>query len=126
MEGQFDPQEGITVCQNYVVGKKYIQTIVAHELIHAYDFCRVDLHLNNCLHVACAEIRASNLSGECHWKKEIRRGNFAVSQHHFDCVRRRALLSLSKHPHCAVQADQFVEKAWQACSNDIEPYDFIP
>lgn len=29
---------------------------IAHELIHAYDQCRVKLDRSNCLHVACTEV----------------------------------------------------------------------
>ena len=27
--------------------------------------------MNNCIHMACTEIRAENLSGECHWFREL-------------------------------------------------------
>ena len=29
---------------------------IAHELIHAYDQCRVKMDRSNCLHVACTEV----------------------------------------------------------------------
>lgn len=27
--------------------------------------------MTNCIHMACTEIRAENLSGECHWLREL-------------------------------------------------------
>jgi hypothetical protein len=35
-----------------------VELAVAHELIHAYDFCRAsNLDLTNCHHHACTEVR---------------------------------------------------------------------
>jgi inner membrane protease ATP23 len=45
---------------------------MVHELIHAIDLCRTKMDpLNNCMHMACTEIRAENLSGECDWTREL-------------------------------------------------------
>eukprot|EP01084_Bolivina_argentea_P273036 465012_1 len=36
-----------------------------HELLLTFDYCRIDINYNNCAEIACTEIRASRLSGEC-------------------------------------------------------------
>jgi hypothetical protein len=79
---------------------------VVHELIHAYDACRVELEPHNCNHIACTEIRAANLSGDCDFGVELSRrklsmlteGKLAGIQQ--SCVHRRAELSLAMHEAC--------------------------
>ena len=41
------------------------KTYLLHELLLTYDYCRIDIDYNNCTEIACTEIRASRLSGEC-------------------------------------------------------------
>lgn len=43
------------------MNKKVFETTLIHELIHAYDICRVKTNSLNCNHNACMEIRASSL-----------------------------------------------------------------
>jgi inner membrane protease ATP23 len=38
---------------------------LTHELVHAYDHCRAYVDWTNCVHHACSEVRAANLSGDC-------------------------------------------------------------
>ena len=44
----------------------FAELTLTHELIHAYDHCRAYMNWSNCVHHACSEIRAANLSGDCH------------------------------------------------------------
>ena len=44
---------------------------LTHELIHTLDYCRAEIDWNNLDHLACTEIRAANLSGECFFSKEL-------------------------------------------------------
>ena len=46
---------------------------VAHELVHAFDSCRAALDARDCAHVACTEVRAANLSGDCDFSVELAR-----------------------------------------------------
>jgi hypothetical protein len=78
---------------------------VTHELVHAYDACRADLRPDSCAHVACTEIRAANLSGDCDFGVEMARAPMKIladgfAGHQRACVRRRAELSLSLHDQC--------------------------
>ena len=67
----------IVVCHNHVTDYTDFETIVAHELIHAIDQCRVkNVDFGNINHHACTEVRASNLSGECKYFTEVGRGVF--------------------------------------------------
>jgi len=83
---------------------------VAHELVHAYDSCRAKVDPNDCKHIACTEVRAANLSGDCDFGPELGRvgpGRLFLSglaAHQQSCVRRRAQLSLSMHPKCISQS----------------------
>jgi inner membrane protease ATP23 len=93
----------IVVCENKCPDQESLETTLIHELVHAYDMCRVKkFSMENCDNVACAEIRASSLSGECSFGHELLRGRMALFAGHRDCVRRRAELSLSGNPRCKV------------------------
>jgi inner membrane protease ATP23 len=103
---------------------------LTHELIHAYDNCRVHLEEGNCAHLACTEVRAANLSGDCDFMVEAGRaplqmvsGGMGGAQQR--CVRRRAELSLAMHPHCNTtpgQAARTVDAVWKPCYADPAPF----
>jgi hypothetical protein len=63
---------GIFLCEKNLRNETHVHQSLSHEIIHAIDFCRSKMDpLNNCLHVACTEIRAENLSGECDFINEF-------------------------------------------------------
>lgn len=101
---------------------------ITHELIHAWDHCRAVVEPANCRHIACTEIRAANLSGDCDLGAEFTRGgvrDFTVRGHQQKCVRRRAELSLSAHPHCVAAArgvKATVDDVWEPCYKDVSPF----
>lgn len=102
---------------------------MVHELIHAYDHCRAaDLDWTNCEHHACSEVRAASLSGDCHFKQEVLRGNVGFRGQHQRCVRRRAELSVAMNPYCSAagRAKQAVEAVFEPCFADTAPFDRIP
>jgi len=89
----------ITICDNKSMEYETFRNTVAHELVHAYDICRVkNFDGSNSKHMACTEIRAAALSGECAYLHEMYRGKFQLANGHRDCVKRRANLSLSMNP----------------------------
>lgn len=89
----------ITICDNKAMEYETFRNTVVHELIHAYDICRVkNFDGSNSKHMACTEIRAAALSGECAYLHEMYRGKFQLANGHRECVKRRANLSLSMNP----------------------------
>ena len=54
----------------------HVERTIQHELIHAYDHCRAEVDWKDCVHIACSEVRAASLSGDCACGKErgARRG----------------------------------------------------
>lgn len=98
-----------------------------HELVHAYDWCRIDLNPANCLHLACTEIRAANLSGDCNYAMEVLRGRaLGFTRHKPECVKRMAVLSLQANPACANNAERAVDMAFERCWADWQPFDHVP
>lgn len=54
--GGYDPSlNQIVICSNRC-GKRMTQGVLAHELLHMYDYCRAHLDFNNLEHVACTEV----------------------------------------------------------------------
>eukprot|EP00960_Hanusia_phi_P011310 330485-Hanusia_phi.AAC.1 len=74
-------QGGVVLCHNHLrnyshtgllaceasARSQLAEMTMTHELIHAYDHCRAYVDWSNCVHHACSEIRAANLSGDCKW-----------------------------------------------------------
>jgi mitochondrial inner membrane protease ATP23 len=46
----------IILCHNRVYEYDDCAEILTHELIHAFDYCRADLQIDNDKHVACTEV----------------------------------------------------------------------
>ena len=99
------------------------------EMVHAYDHLRFKVKWEDDLrHAACAEIRASSLSGECRWAREFfTRGQWKLMQQHQECVRRRAALSVAGRPSCKddAHAARVVNEVWDSCFADTRPFDEI-
>lgn len=82
---------------------------------------------NNCVHLACTEIRAENLSGECNTIREMMQGRITTfAGHGQECVKRRAALSLQANPKCRDGANEFVDAAMERCYSDTYPFERHP
>jgi Peptidase M76 family len=112
----------IYICQQYMESEIMTHKTLHHELVHAIDMCRTNMDpLRNCIHMACTEIRAENLSGECAVMKELRRMKHYTG-HGKECVRRRAVLSVRANPNCTSRAETYVDAAMNRCYMDFYPY----
>ena len=127
--GGFSPSHGILICQNRLLSRKHTEDTLSHELIHMHDHLRFNVDwANDIRHHACAEIRASSLSGECRWTREsFGRGVWDFTRQHQECVRRRATLSVSGHPLCngKEHAESVVNQVFGSCFADTRPFDEI-
>uniref|UniRef100_A0A7S0SFR7 Mitochondrial inner membrane protease ATP23 n=1 Tax=Mantoniella antarctica TaxID=81844 RepID=A0A7S0SFR7_9CHLO len=131
--GGFMPDKGIKLFHNNLRTRTDMENMIAHELIHAYDACRnKDMKWLDLKHHACSEVRASNLSQDCHWLNEFTRfpltGIFNFVNGHQKCVRRRAELSVAMNPSCKSkeQAKEAVDSVFQQCFRDTRPFNDIP
>ncbi|KAG6437163.1 hypothetical protein SASPL_102074 [Salvia splendens] len=129
--GGFARGYGIEICSNYLHMEDEVVQAMIHELIHAYDDCRVaNLRWSNSNHQACSEIRANHLSGDCHYLREILRGHLQLDDlrlkgHEPVCVKRRSVQSVAAH-HSPAKAKIAVETVWDTCYNDTTPFDRVP
>ncbi len=125
--GFWSNKYGVVLCQNRPRSPYQMGRTMIHELVHAYDDCRVDFNMNNCLHIACTEIRAANLSGDCTLAMELLRGRgLSITAHKQECVKRIAITSLSMNSNCKDHAARSVDVAWKHCWPDLQPFDHIP
>jgi inner membrane protease ATP23 len=116
----------IFLCQQYLENEIMAHKTMTHELIHAIDMCRTNMDpLGNCIHLACTEIRAEHLSGECSFIKELPRMK-QFSGHGAECVKRRALLSVKANPACTARAEEYVNAAFPRCYRDLYPFERHP
>lgn len=118
----------IFLCQEHLSSEGQAHRTLIHELIHAVDTCRSKMDpQNNCIHLACTEIRAENLSGECNFMNELFKiGPHGLQKHGQECVKRRALLSVSAHPRCRDRAEEYVDAAMGRCYKDVFPFERHP
>ncbi|CAF96298.1 unnamed protein product [Tetraodon nigroviridis] len=129
VSGGFDAASSqIVLCQNNIHQQSHMNRVVTHELIHAFDHCRAHVDwFNNYRHLACSEIRAANLSGDCTFSNEVARFNFGLKQHHQACVRGRALRSiLAVRNISREEAEKIVDEVFDTCFNDHAPFGRIP
>ncbi|KAJ3305596.1 hypothetical protein HDV03_001241 [Kappamyces sp. JEL0829] len=129
--GGFSPHNGIVLCENQLESKSHLEDTLAHELVHAFDQASVkNMDWTSLKVQACTEIRAVNLSGECRFTRELRRGHFGVAKHHQECVKRRAVLGVMqsanlKDENGRKDAERAVLNVWNDCFPDTAPFDEI-
>lgn len=105
--------------------KRTLETVernLRHELIHAFDDARGVIEASDCTHQACSEIRAARLSGDCFVGQELRRGRLDPLRGGMLCVKRRATLAVEKNPVCRGFSERAVERVFQQCYSDYEPF----
>ncbi len=123
MTGGFHPEKGIILCENGL-DKGLVHDTIVHEMIHFFDNCVYEVEKwENCYIHACSEIRAAQLSGDCRWYNEIRRGHYDFTNHKEECVKRRAILSLKANPNCQENTEAIVESVYKQCSQNYEPFE---
>lgn len=121
VSGGYDQKTNqVVICSNICLTPQKVEEILAHELVHLYDFCTINLDLTNTDHLACTEIRAANLA---HCKNQFC-DTFSRQQwtSHTDCVKQKAANSVRVIKGIS-QADalQTVEKVFTKCYRDLEP-----
>ena len=107
-----------------------MESLLSHELIHAYDYCRANVDFyNNPKHVMCSEIRAASLSGECMFKRKRNHAIFnGMRGYHKLCVKKAAMASfMSLHQSWTnEEAEQLMTQLFPSCYSDDEPFDRKP
>ncbi|TRY82711.1 hypothetical protein DNTS_018773, partial [Danionella cerebrum] len=129
VSGGFDATTSqIVLCQNNIHQQSHMNRVVIHELIHAFDHCRARVDwFNNLRHLACSEIRAANLSGDCSFINEMFRVNSGFKKHHQECVRWRARRSMDAVRNVSQkELDLVIDEVFDSCFKDHAPFDRIP
>nr|CAD7394946.1 unnamed protein product [Timema cristinae] len=125
VSGGYDPIfNQIVVCQNVARKEGYIQGVLAHEMIHMFDYCRNDLDFKNIDHLACTEIRAANLT-HCSFLSACTQGDASpinIRQKHQECVKTKATRSVFAVRNVTPEeARAAVERVFPKCYADLEP-----
>ncbi|KAJ3033433.1 Mitochondrial inner membrane protease atp23, partial [Rhizophlyctis rosea] len=125
--GGFAPDYGVILCSSSFLSKQHMEDTMVHELVHAYDHCTTKIDWGSCEHYACSEIRATSLSGDCKFTREVRRGTARFGGHHQTCVKRRTIFALKQLPQCQGEgvAEGAVRTVWDKCFADKAPFDEI-
>lgn len=54
--GAFDGQYGVLLCANHLRDRSHTEDVLAHEMVHAWDYLRFDWDKKDLRHAACAEV----------------------------------------------------------------------
>lgn len=116
----------IDVCSDANLSVADCRDALVHEMVHSFDKQRVlDFDANNCAHRMCTEVRATALSGECDFGKELFRGQISISRgirkHHQHCIRRKVQAALDGG-HCAEYFRSLPNTYFDACLSDTSPF----
>ena len=49
------------LCENAIYTQRAMENVLTHELIHAYDNCRIKYDPDNVKHLACTEVFVSSI-----------------------------------------------------------------
>ncbi|XP_035436499.1 mitochondrial inner membrane protease ATP23 homolog [Spodoptera frugiperda] len=125
VSGGYDPElNQIVVCQNVSTRQGMVQGVLAHEMIHMFDYCRNQLDFKNMEHLACTEIRAANLT-HCSFASAWSQGDASwgkIKKAHQDCVKTKALYSVLAVRQIGMkEAVDIIEKVFPKCYEDLEP-----
>ena len=128
--GGFDPyRKQIVLCENNIYSQIHMNEVLTHELVHSFDDKTVNLDWHNLTHLACTEIRAANLSGECSFSREnLLQFNFGFKSHNRECVKNRAALSIStiKEEIDYEKAREIIDTVFTQCYSYTRPFVGIP
>lgn len=120
----FEKDKKVVLCANSLADDEFDFTIT-HELVHVFDDARAELNFNDAQHVACSEIRATNLSGECRPVKFYQFRN--RTNKYMDCVKTRAIEAVMMNKRFTLTKDsakEVVDNVWDVCYYDYEPFTF--
>ncbi|KAK8721584.1 hypothetical protein OTU49_012790 [Cherax quadricarinatus] len=125
VNGGYDSElNQVIVCQNVTRTEGMTQGVLAHELIHMFDYCRNKLDFKNVEHLACTEIRAANLT-HCSFLSAMFQGDaspFKIAKAHQDCVKTKAAFSVMAIRRIdEAEARAVVDRVFDKCYNDLEP-----
>ncbi|CAE7424664.1 ATP23 [Symbiodinium microadriaticum] len=119
----------IWMCANRFWNPFEFRRVLVHELTHAFDFARAKVDPGSCTHMACTEIRAWNLSGECDlWPNSFKYLGEDMINRKQRCVRDGALASLLENERCQDRAlaGAALHEAWDQCWKDYWPFTTQP
>ena len=125
--GGFDPDtKQIIICKSAFLSDSQIMSTMMHEMVHMFDYCRARFDFNNLEHVACSEIRASNLT-YCSISDRLAHGGpgiFDFKKTHQYCVKDIAFRSVKAYsPETSDEKLwNIVDKVFPECYNDLEPF----
>jgi len=115
----------VWMCGNHFWNPFEFRRVLTHELIHAFDFARAKIEEDNLDHIACTEIRAWNLSGECDlWTKWMTYlGEDMINQKQ-RCIKEYTQASMheGEKPATAQEKNEAIERVFMRCFKDHWPF----
>lgn len=128
MKGGFDSKNNqVVICEDsrHLSSSSFV-SVLAHELLHAFDHCVSRVDWEDPKHLACAEIRAANLThcspGQAAFRDSpVIRG---IKAGHRQCVFDKALRSVSTiRPNDSKESSiEILKSVFEGCYNYVAPF----
>eukprot|EP00697_Spironema_sp_BW2_P005769 gnl/Spiro4/18038_TR9629_c0_g1_i1.p1 gnl/Spiro4/18038_TR9629_c0_g1~~gnl/Spiro4/18038_TR9629_c0_g1_i1.p1 ORF type:complete len:195 (-),score=19.98 gnl/Spiro4/18038_TR9629_c0_g1_i1:46-630(-) len=116
----------VVLCADQNNNQNDVVLNLVHEMVHFFDWCRGPETFHTEKTIACTEVRAAALSGDCAEFQERMRGHATnVPAAHMTCVRRHALLSVRRSP-LATEPEKAINEVFERCYEDTSPFQTYP
>eukprot|EP00397_Hematodinium_sp_SG-2012_P025043 GEMP01026135.1.p1 GENE.GEMP01026135.1~~GEMP01026135.1.p1 ORF type:complete len:237 (+),score=37.74 GEMP01026135.1:35-745(+) len=115
----------VWMCGNHFWNPFEFRRVLVHELIHAFDFTRAKIDASNLDHIACTEVRAWNLSGECDlWTKWVTFLGDEMVNRKQRCIKEFTVASMQEGDARATTAErqEAVDRIFTRCFKDHWPF----
>lgn len=122
----------VWICGNLIWNPFELRRVLTHELVHAFDFARAEIDPANAQHVACTEVRAWNLAGECElwvkWFDYLGSDPLSLNLHSAKqrCIRAGAMASMEANSTIRDDAGAAIDAVWDKCFKDHWPFSTQP
>jgi len=120
----YSPKEHkIWMCGNHFWNPFEFRRVLTHELVHAFDFARAKIDVTNSEHVACTEVRAWNLSGECDlWTQFMNYLADDMVNRKQRCVKEYTMASMKEGTTSEDERKGALDRIFMKCYKDHWPF----
>jgi len=126
-----DENSQLVIFTSKIKSKRQLETLVVHELVHAYDHCRAHVNWSDLKHAACSEIRAYQIASQCAFEKRfedwsglsILFENSVNNDNYEKCLKLEALKSvLALKDVKEKDAIKTIDEVYPKCAYDYAPF----
>jgi inner membrane protease ATP23 len=122
-----DERSTIVLCDNNIKSDQHLEKSLVRGLVRAYDHCRARVNWTDDRQLACSEIRAQHLSGNCAFDFELQRGTafamLTLRDTYQSCIKRQAAWNMmTERNMTSKEAHHALDAVFPVCVSDTSPF----